>query len=91
MPARRLQAARTRLKQLPHLTDVCASHESHHHYAQADPKTAGRVLLAVMKHVNAKTTDELMQQLALCWNVYANGISLVSPIQLARKMTCAKS
>ncbi len=38
-------------------------HEFHHHHAQADAEAAGRVLLAMMKHANANTPDELLQQI----------------------------
>jgi DNA polymerase III subunit epsilon len=34
-------------------------HEFHHHHAQADAETAGRVLLAIMKYVNAKALADL--------------------------------
>jgi DNA polymerase-3 subunit epsilon len=37
-------------------------HEFHHHHAQADAEVAGRVLLAMMKHVDAKTPSELLQK-----------------------------
>jgi DNA polymerase-3 subunit epsilon len=37
-------------------------HDFHHHHAQADAEAAGRVLLAMMKHVNAKTPSELLQR-----------------------------
>src|ERR1035437_3198199 len=37
-------------------------HELHHHKAHADAEAAGRVLLAMMKHVNAKTPSELSQK-----------------------------
>ena len=37
-------------------------HEFHHHHAQADAEAAGRVLLAMMKHVNANTPAELLQK-----------------------------
>jgi DNA polymerase-3 subunit epsilon len=37
-------------------------HEFHHHHAQADAEAAGRVLLAMMKHVDAKTLFELLQK-----------------------------
>ena len=35
-------------------------HEFHHHNAQADAEAAGRMLLAMMKRVNAKTPSELL-------------------------------
>jgi DNA polymerase-3 subunit epsilon len=37
-------------------------HAFHHHNAQADAEAAGRVLLAMMKHVNANTPSELLQK-----------------------------
>ena len=37
-------------------------HKFHHHNAQADAEAAGRVLLAMMKQVNAKTPRELLQK-----------------------------
>ena len=37
-------------------------HEFHHHHAQADAETAGRVLLAMMKQVSADTPRELLQR-----------------------------
>jgi DNA polymerase-3 subunit epsilon len=37
-------------------------HEFHHHHAQSDAEAAGRVLLAMMEHVNAKTPSELLQK-----------------------------
>jgi DNA polymerase-3 subunit epsilon len=40
-------------------------HEFHHHHAQADAETAGRVLLAMMKQVNANTPAELLQKAGL--------------------------
>ena len=35
-------------------------HGFHHHNAQADAEAAGRVLLAMMKHVNANALSELL-------------------------------
>src|ERR1019366_7357806 len=40
-------------------------HEFHHHHAQADAEAAGRVLLAMMKHANAKAPSELLQKAGL--------------------------
>jgi DNA polymerase-3 subunit epsilon len=37
-------------------------HQFNHHHAQADAEAAGRVLLAMMKHVNATTPRELLQK-----------------------------
>lgn len=37
-------------------------HEFHHHHAQEDAEAAGRVLLAMMQHVNAKTPSELLEK-----------------------------
>ncbi len=36
-------------------------HQFNHHQAQADAEAAGRVLLAIMKHLNAKAPRELLQ------------------------------
>ncbi len=36
-------------------------HEFNHHHAQSDAEAAGRVLLAMMKHANATTPRELLQ------------------------------
>lgn len=40
-------------------------HRFNHHHAQADAEAAGRVLLAMMKQVNATTLDELLQATGL--------------------------
>jgi DNA polymerase III subunit epsilon len=40
-------------------------HEFRHHHAQADAESAGRVLLAMMKHANAKTPRELLEMTGL--------------------------
>ena len=40
-------------------------HEFNHHHAQDDAEAAGRVLLAMMKHANAKTPRELLQMTGL--------------------------
>jgi len=37
-------------------------HKFHHHHAQSDAEAAGRVLLAMMKYVNANTPSELLQK-----------------------------
>ena len=37
-------------------------HQFNHHHAQADAEAAGRVLLAMMKQVNATTPRELLQK-----------------------------
>jgi DNA polymerase III subunit epsilon len=37
-------------------------HEFHHHNAQADAEAAGRLLLAMIKHVNADTPRELLRK-----------------------------
>jgi DNA polymerase-3 subunit epsilon len=37
-------------------------HKFHHHHAQSDAETAGRVLLAMMKHAKANTPRELLQE-----------------------------
>jgi len=37
-------------------------HEFHHHHALSDAEAAGRVLLAMMKQVNANTPRELLQK-----------------------------
>jgi hypothetical protein len=36
-----------------------------HHHAQADADAAGRVLLAMMKHLNVNTPRELLQKAAI--------------------------
>ena len=36
-------------------------HDFKHHHAQADAEAAGRVLLAMIRHANATTPDELFQ------------------------------
>jgi DNA polymerase-3 subunit epsilon len=53
----------------PHLPDhkldtlaAHIGHEFHHHHAQADAEAAGRVLVAMMQHANAKTPFELLQK-----------------------------
>jgi DNA polymerase III alpha subunit (gram-positive type) len=38
------------------------SHDFNHHHAQADAEAAGRVLLAMMKQVDANTPIELLQK-----------------------------
>jgi len=40
-------------------------HEFQHHQAQADAEAAGRVLLAMMKHVGATTPRELLQKVEM--------------------------
>jgi len=40
---------------------VHIGHDFKHHHAQADAETAGRVLLAMMKHANAKTPRDLLE------------------------------
>ena len=42
---------------------VHIGHEFHHHHAQSDAEAAGRVLLAMMKYVNANTPRELLQKM----------------------------
>jgi DNA polymerase-3 subunit epsilon len=37
-------------------------HEFHHHNARADAEAAGRVLLAMMQHVNAKMPSDLLEK-----------------------------
>ena len=37
-------------------------HKFDHHHAQSDAEAAGRVLLAMMKHVNTETPRELLQK-----------------------------
>lgn len=41
------------------------SHQFNHHHAQDDAETAGRVLLAMMKHSGAKTPFELLQKMEI--------------------------
>ena len=59
------QLARRVWPELPsHSLDALAAHIGHqfnHHHAQADAEAAGRVLLAMMKQVNANTPRELLQ------------------------------
>ena len=48
-----------------HKLDTLAAHIGHefrHHNAQADAEAAGRVLLAMMQHVKAKTPSELLKR-----------------------------
>jgi len=40
-------------------------HEFNHHHAQSDAEAAGRVLLAMMKHMNANTPSELLRKAGL--------------------------
>jgi DNA polymerase-3 subunit epsilon len=40
-------------------------HQFNHHHAQADAEAAGRVLLAMMRHVNAITPRELLQKVGV--------------------------
>jgi DNA polymerase-3 subunit epsilon len=37
-------------------------HQFHHHHARSDAEAAGRVLLAMMKHVSANTPSDLLQK-----------------------------
>jgi hypothetical protein len=39
--------------------------EFNHHHAQADAEAAGRVLVAMMKQVNATTVAELMEKMGM--------------------------
>ena len=60
------QLARCVWPELPdHTLGTLAAHIGHkfnHHHAQADAEAAGRVLLAMMKQVNANTPRELLQK-----------------------------
>jgi DNA polymerase-3 subunit epsilon len=40
-------------------------HEFHHHHARSDAEAAGRVLLAMIKNMNANTPSELLQRLGM--------------------------
>jgi len=40
-------------------------HEFQHHHAQSDAEAAGRVLLAMMKHMRANTPSELLEKTGL--------------------------
>ena len=40
-------------------------HQFNHHHAQSDAEAAGRVLLAMMKQVNASTPRELLQKIGM--------------------------
>ncbi len=63
------QLARRVWPELPsHSLNALAAHIGHqfnHHHAQADAEAAGRVLLAMMKQVNATTPRELLQKAGL--------------------------
>jgi DNA polymerase-3 subunit epsilon len=63
------QLARRVWPELPsHSLDALAAHIGHqfnHHHAQADAEAAGRVLLAMMKHVNANTPRDLLRKAGL--------------------------
>jgi len=45
--------------------------EFHHHNAQDDAETAGRVLYAMMKHANASTVGELIQTSGIAHGVFS--------------------
>jgi DNA polymerase-3 subunit epsilon len=58
-------ARRVWLELPDHQLSTLAAHIGHqfnHHHAQADAEAAGRVLLAMMKQVNANTPRELLQK-----------------------------
>jgi DNA polymerase-3 subunit epsilon len=63
------QLARRVWPELPsHSLDALAAHIGHqfnHHHAQADAEAAGRVLLAMMKKVNANSPRELLQKMGI--------------------------
>ena len=51
-----------------HSLDTLAAHighKFHHHHAQADAEAAGRVLLAMMKYMSAKTLSELLRKMGM--------------------------
>lgn len=51
-----------------HQLDTLAAHiahEFHHHHAQSDAETAGRVLLAMMKQADATTPVELLEKVGV--------------------------
>jgi DNA polymerase-3 subunit epsilon len=51
-----------------HSLDTLAAHIGHefnHHHAQSDAEAAGRVLLAMMKQVSAKTPFELLRKMGV--------------------------
>jgi DNA polymerase-3 subunit epsilon len=50
-------------------------HEFHHHHARADAAAAGRVLLAVMKHVSANTLSELLEKAGMVPRRFCHPIS----------------
>ena len=60
------QLARRVWPELPnHKLSTLAAHIGHefsHHHAQADAETAGRVMLAMMKHINVGTLRDLLQR-----------------------------
>jgi len=60
--ARRVLPADLPNHQLSTLTAHIGHQFNHHHHAQADAEAAGRVLLAMMKQVNATTPRELLQK-----------------------------
>lgn len=47
-------------------------HEFHHHNAQADAEAAGRVLQAMMKHVNANTPRDLLKKAGMVLGRFAS-------------------
>ena len=69
------QLARRVWPELPsHGLNALAAHIGHkfnHHHAQADAEAAGRVLLAMMKRMNASTPHELMQKVGLTTKRFA--------------------
>ena len=63
------QLARRVWPELPnHKLDTLAAHiglEFQHHHAQADAEAAGRVMVAMMKQMNATTWDELLCEMGM--------------------------
>jgi DNA polymerase III subunit epsilon len=49
-------------------------HKFNHHHAQSDAEAASRVLLAMMKQVNATTPDELLQKVGVEPRRFSQGI-----------------
>jgi DNA polymerase-3 subunit epsilon len=49
-------------------------HDFNHHHAQADAEAAGRVLLAMMKHAQANTPNELLQKAGVKPRRFSQGI-----------------
>jgi DNA polymerase-3 subunit epsilon len=68
------QLARRVWPELPnhqlHTLAAHIGHEFNHHHAQADAEAAGRVLLAMMKQVNATTLAELLEKMGVGTKIF---------------------